>query len=429
MRLHYKNHSKRSVLDYRQAQGIEPDPVRRVVSFLISFGIIASALVLADAIRYQYEAPLKVRPPMVVDLVEALGNLEHKDRGDQLVKKEEDEQPKTEPEKKEEEKPADDPPAPVKNEEPKPPGPADASEDSTQPAKIAIGMGGPSPRSLFSNRGGPAKEEALGKYGGDARTENAVKLGLQWLARHQDADGRWSRAYFNRNCLEGYAKCSSGLTPDTLNTELDQALTGLSVLAFAAANNSHQHGPYKENVARAVKYLRSIQDEKTGRFGSADRQLNYYMMYNHGIVTFALAELCAMTRDPAIIPCIEKAVEFIVNTQQFSGAWDYTDAKTGRYDTSVTGWQVLALKSAQAAGVEIPPFTLYMAARFLDSVTLGTGEVIYSNKFPAPGRRGQGMVAVGLASSIFLGFPSDGDVARRQSAILLRHLPDWQSVV
>jgi hypothetical protein len=121
-------------------------------------------------------------------------------------------------------------------------------------------------------------------------------------------------------------------------------------------------------------------------------------------------------------------VKFIATAQQLSGAWDYRDAKTGRYDTSVTGWQVMALKSAQGAGVDVPHYTVYKMAAFLDRVTQPTGELIYSNKAPSPGRRGWGMVAVGLASRTFLGLPLDAPTARRQKAIILSHLPAWKKL-
>ena len=128
------------------------------------------------------------------------------------------------------------------------------------------------------------------------------------------------------------------------------------------------------------------------------------------------------------MPAIEKAVQFITRAQQASGAWDYTELRTGRYDTSVTGWQVMALKSAHAAGVKIPPYTLYRVTTFLDKVTLPSGDVIYSNLAPSPGRRGQGMVAVGLASSQFLGLPTHSRLARRQTRTILRHLPEWRKL-
>ena len=44
----------------------------------------------------------------------------------------------------------------------------------------------------FSGRSGRGKEELLQAEGGTAATEAAVKLGLEWLAQNQQANGLWS---------------------------------------------------------------------------------------------------------------------------------------------------------------------------------------------------------------------------------------------
>ena len=419
----------RSVLDYRRAAAVRRDPLLRMTTFLIAFGLVSSLLVLADTVRYaRLPAPAEIAP-VTVDLVQAEVELDIKDREDEEPRGDQQIDPKEQEDKiesKKEEEPLDDPPAPVTNKEEKPVGPAQTDNSDDKAPAISVTGGGGRPRALFSNRGGKAKQSALGKYGGGPRTENAVRLGLSWLARHQEADGSWSRTDFHKHCRAGGAgaggaECDgAGISP----VPLDPAITGLSLLCFLASDNTNMKGPFKANAARAAKYLCKIQT-KGGGFGKYTRPMNQYMMYNQGIATFALAELYAMSRDPALRPHVEKAVQFITRAQQPSGAWDYRDIRTGRYDTSVTGWQVMALKSAEAAGVAIPSYTLYKLARFIDSVTLPTGHVIYANAFPGPGRKGQGMVAVGLASAQFLGFSTKTRAARRQTSIILSHLPDW----
>lgn len=414
-----KNRSK-LLANYRQAQAVEPDPLRRIASFLIAFSIVISSLVLADAIRYMTKTPWDdERAPVVLGLVDLEGNVEDVDRGQQQNEPEKQE-PVDDPAQEEPEEEPPEQPAQAVAENDNPPGPAEIDDTSKRVGIVATPGTGPSPRALYSNRGDKARANAVGKYGGDAKTENAVKLGLKWLARHQDQDGKWSRMDFDKHCEPGRKCGGAGRYPTTL----DPAVTGLALLVFCASNNTHEEGEYKKNVAAAVKYLQDIQTE-SGGFGDYPRGLNYHMMYNQGIATFALAELCAMTGDKALLPAVEKAVQFIVRAQQASGAWDYTDAKTGRYDTSVTGWQVMALKSAQAAGVKVPAYTIYRMAQFFDRVTLSSGEVIYSNAAPSAGRRGQGMVAVGMTSCQFLGFPVAGKTAARQASIILTHPPDW----
>jgi len=415
-----KKRRSKLLANYRQAQAVEPDPLRRITSFLIAFGIVVSVLVLADAIRYVTETSWDdERAPVVLGLVDLEGNVEDVDRGQQLAEPEK-EDPVDEPAQEEAAEEPPKPPALAVAENDNPPGPAETDNTSKRAGVIATPGTGPSPRAIYSNRGGAARAKAVGRYGGDAKTENAVKLGLGWLARHQDQDGKWSRMDFDKHCEPGRKCGGAGQHPTTL----DPAVTGLALLAFCASNNTHEEGEYKKNVAAAVEYLQAIQTE-SGGFGDYPRGLNYHMMYNQGIATFALAELCAMTGDKALLVTVENAVRFIVRAQQASGAWDYTDAKTGRYDTSVTGWQVMALKSAHAAGVKVPAYTIYRTAQFFDLVTLSSGEVIYSNAAPSAGRRGPGMAAVGMASCQFLGFPVASKTAARQASVILAHPPDW----
>ncbi len=60
--------------------------------------------------------------------------------------------------------------------------------------KAAAGGGGDDGGSvgLYSRRTKAGRAQWLGKYGGTPESEKAVAAGLDWLARHQAADGSWS---------------------------------------------------------------------------------------------------------------------------------------------------------------------------------------------------------------------------------------------
>ena len=88
----------------------------------------------------------------------------------------------------------------------------------------------------------------------------------------------------------------------------------------------------------------------------------------------------------------------------------------------------MALKSAQAAGVEVPTGTLFRVARFFDAVTMPSGEVIYANMDPSRYRRGWSIAAVGMVSNQLLGLPTNDRVARAQAAMVLSHPPDWKTL-
>jgi hypothetical protein len=397
--------------------------VRRFTTYLVAAGFVAALLILADAMIYLAgAAEMGKYVPLVLDIWDRDGEPDEKDRGEQKIRKvDKPEDNKQEPK---EEIDFQEVPIPLSADPEEQPAPTvEVSEDNRRPGVIGTEPAGKV--GLGARQGGKGREQALARYGGGAQTENAVRKGLIWLARHQDPDGRWNRVDYMQNYRFHGARCRGSIPFAFRKTPLDTAMTGLAMLCFLAHDNTHLRGPYKDNVARAVKYLLSTQS-KSGLFsGTEPRVGNYYMMYNHGIATFALAELLAMTEDARLEPAVKKAVQLISRSQQISGAWDYTDVPTGRYDTSVTGWQVMALKSAQAAGIDVPAMTIYRVAKFIDYVTLSNGEVLYANKAPSPGRKGQGMAAVGLASSQFLGMSMDRSVAKRQTAIILNHPPDW----
>ena len=414
------------------ARGVSPNPLLRLATLLLASGLVGSMLVLASSIIWLHRSDRSEMAPVRADIVEIVEPRERdifEDIAQIIGEQEIDKEPEDEETKVEQ---VDEPdvsgePSEVVADIEKPPGPAEEEQESEQVAVIATDRGTGGPQALYSSRSGQDREDALGKYGGGEDTENAVAAGLDWLARHQNAEGNWNHARYIRHCRDQHAKCESGLFnfPSVHAVPLDPGLTGLALLAFAGSNHTHMRdGPYRENVAKAVEWLLGHQTD-SGRIGDYPPQANYYMMYNHGIATLALAELYVMTGDQRLRQPVKKAVAFIARAQQRSGAWDYTDAQTGRYDTSVTGWQVMALKAANNSGIQAPPRTLFLLADFLDRVTQRSGEVYYSNQNPAPGARGEGMVAVGLLSQQFLGFPNDRRTARRQTEIILGNPPQW----
>lgn len=318
---------------------------------------------------------------------------------------------------------AEEPPAPPlkpeQPEEPPPPvPPAPKAPDAPPQEEAATAKatpvlevaGGPAQsRDVFASRGASARESAVRQWGGNAASEHAVDAALAWLHAHQEPEGRWSDG-------DPQLKLAPGLS-------------GLAVLAFLGKGHTHtDEGRYRDTVAHGLRYLASIQTPE-GRFGepylAGGQKSNRYLMYHQGIATMALAEAYAMTRDPALREPVRRAVRFIERAQQDAGGWDYGDLPTGRNDTSVTGWQLMALKSAHAAGVEVGWETLFGLMRHLHLNTSAAGEVVYANREPGAWRRGPGMAAVGLFSYLALGWPRDCSIVRQQADLLLANLPDW----
>ena len=90
-------------------------------------------------------------------------------------------------------------------------------------------------------------------------------------------------------------------------------------------------------------------------------------MYSHGIATIALAEAYGMTGDTDLRPALEAAVRFIAQARnRDTGGWRYAPGQPG--DTSVLGWQIMALSSARHAGIDVPEDAFDAARRWLDLV-------------------------------------------------------------
>ncbi|MFW6162238.1 MAG: HEAT repeat domain-containing protein [Planctomycetota bacterium] len=328
-------------------------------------------------------------------------------------------EPQPEPEPEPEPEPAVEPEPEPQPEPPTPPSPDPEPQVQPEPAVIeappvaAVEGEETAARDVFAARSPVRRRQALRRHGGSPGSEKAVDAGLIWLHHHQDPEtGSW--------------------TAGDPRLKLEPGLTGMALLAFLGKGHTHaEPGPYRDTVDRGIDYLLGLQSAN-GRFGEPRlvhaEVRNRYLMYHQALATLALAEAHALTRDPKLAGPLRRAVAFLERTQQDGGGWDYGEALTGRNDTSITGWVLMALKSAHAAGVEVGWQTLFGAMRHLEAKTTPLGEVVYADRSPAQGRRGPGMVAVGMVCYQILGWPRDSELLARQGDLLLRELPDWEKM-
>jgi hypothetical protein len=199
-------------------------------------------------------------------------------------------------------------------------------------------------RGSFHGRSAATRKWALINGGGTGASEAAVAKGLQWLARNQASDGSWR--------LDGNFQDRG--TPN------DIAGTAFGLLPLLAAGKTHkaaEENPHDKPVERALLFLIRKQDRRSGYLGGG--------MYAHGLATIALCEAYGMTQDGALRRPAQLAVNYIMRAQHGGGGWRYAAGQAG--DTSVTGWQIMALKSAQMAGLDVQDLVLRKAQRYLDS--------------------------------------------------------------
>jgi squalene cyclase len=236
-----------------------------------------------------------------------------------------------------------------------------------------------------------------------------VARGLKWLAAHQHAEGRWSLDQFSA-AGECRGRCGDH------GAQSDTAATALGVLPFLGAGHTHRFGEYRDVVKQAIDWLVADQEDD----GSFQHDLDG-TMYAHGQATIALCEAYALTRDPKLRDPAQRAVNYIVDAQHSEGGWRYHPGQRG--DLSVTGWELMALRSAQMAYLDVPEATLKRAWRFLDSVQtstkVGTFGYMRGSSPDAP------MTAEGMLSRQYGGWKADHPPLLAGADYLLKdHLPE-----
>jgi len=169
---------------------------------------------------------------------------------------------------------------------------------------------------LYGGRTNAGRKAALRKHGGSAKTESAVLRALRWLKDHQNEDGSWSRSEPRSMC-------------------------GLALLSFLSHGETPASEEFGPTVQRAMQYLANQMMAGRVRKG-----------YRNGIATYALSESYGLTKIPFLKGAMEEGVQKIIDGQMGCGGWNYGYSQGDRWDLSVGGWQLQAMKAAYVAGAE-----------------------------------------------------------------------------
>ena len=226
-------------------------------------------------------------------------------------------------------------------------------ETGSTGAFMAIGVSGGS-SGMFSQRKGVGKIRA---GHGDGRgiphvRVSSIDAALRWFKRHQSANGMWDVDQYQANCQENGIKCEPGVNQPG---DADIACTAYAVMCFLGAGYDHvTPNKYRPTVEKAIEWLLA-QQKADGLFGERN--------YEHAVATMALAEALGMSNDQRLRTPTQKAVDVVVARQAqdpnakdkaYAGlAWDYVAPNAARNDTSVSGWNMMALKSALGAGLQV----------------------------------------------------------------------------
>lgn len=265
----------------------------------------------------------------------------------------------------------------------------------------------------------------------------AAESGLAWLARHQSADGYWDCDGFMGNCsLPGGVSDADG--PG--KAQFDVGVTSLALLAFLSSGSTTADGPYRGNVQAAVRWLVAQQDLDSGRIGPRDSQ---EFLYEHAYATIAIGEAIVAGKDAELLGVLERAVEYSYRGQSNYSGWGIAVPAISDDNSSVTGLMLLALASADAAGVEVEEQSIASGFGWLDDVTdPNTGRIGFNKSIPRSSRYEseldrtagvEALTALGVVAVHAAGGLCDLDdvtlgergVRARQVELLTNALPEW----
>jgi hypothetical protein len=266
---------------------------------------------------------------------------------------------------------------------------------------------------------------------GGTGTEKAVESGLRWLKYHQDEDGKWNSDAFHAHCeaapCEGMGSASH-----------DVGLTGLALLAFLGdGHHPSRKTPYQRVVRSGVHWL--VENMSAGEDdGLIGGRSNHAFMYDHAIAALALCEAYLVSQQEHLRGPAQRAVNFALRARNPYKAWRYEAPPNGENDSSVTGWMVMLLKTAEDAGLDIDKAAFEGALSLFDELTdSSTGRCGYINRGEPPARptgkseqwpsaNSEALTAVALLSRFFLGqSPERNPLLTAQADLMLSKLPAW----
>ena len=280
--------------------------------------------------------------------------------------------------------------------------------------------------------------------------EDVVRAALEWLLRHQSLDGSWQAAGFTERCAKACRNVSAERYGDGRgSTEHDVGVTALAMLAFTGDGHTHRHSEspeYAECLRKAADYLLKVQvhsnDPATdGCYGEARGE---QWIYDHAIATMAMAELLLLSGDVIRLKkSVSDATKLCLRAQNDGRGWRY-GIRPGDNDTSVTGWMVLALKTARVARLDISREEFDRAFKgamtWVNYATDARGRTGYlspgdsGSMLAALARDGaypyskepSCMTAVGVLCRTFSGESRTSLPVRGGVKILMQALPRWQ---
>ncbi len=235
--------------------------------------------------------------------------------------------------------------------------------------------------------------------------DRAVERGLAALAAAQAPDGSW----------DGGGRYGRHV-----------GITGLAALAFMADGHLPGRGRYGQNVQRALDFVLANATE-TGLLAA---DTSHGPMYGHGFAALFLGELFGMTAGGAdtaqsarLHETIVKSVRLIIQSQNPEGGWRYNPVPFDA-DISVTICQIMALRAARNAGIEVPRSTIDRAVEYVRQCQNPDGGFKYQL---TSGGSAWPRSAAGVASLYYAGIYEDDAIDRGLDYLVQSAMPGPRS--
>lgn len=252
--------------------------------------------------------------------------------------------------------------------------------------------------------------DTFNRHSSTSASELAVARGLKWIAGHQQEDGSWSFDHITAPKCDG--KCENpGADAKSVN-----AATALGLMPFFGCGITPAEGAkqYRSCVGKGLKFLVARQ-QPDGSFYEEGTG-----MVSHALATLAITEAYAMTKTKALREPAQKAVDFIVKSQNPDGGWSKTPGENS--DTIVTGWQMMALRSGYMAYLKFPKETAQNAMEFFDSVQRDDGAKYL--RTPGAEEPDAAATAAGLLCRFYYGWGKDNPALKAGVEYLSDKGPD-----
>lgn len=231
----------------------------------------------------------------------------------------------------------------------------------------------------------------------------AVAKGLEALSGEQNEDGSFGVGRYTKNI----------------------AVTALSCLAFMADGHTPSRGKYKRQVQKGLEFVLGSSTE-TGLLAS---DTTNGPMYGHGFATLFLGEVYGMTAgggetalSARVHEALVKAVRLIEQTQNEEGGWRYNPVPYDA-DISVTICQIMALRSARNAGIEVSKQTIDLAIEYVRKCQNPDGGFKYQL---TTGMSMWPRSAAGVASLFYAGIYKDEQIDKGIKYLIDNALPGEQ---